>query len=65
MAQLNHMGPLEEGAKTGRRLGNCKKKPGEIPLKNYGQGLALKKRTINHNCSGKGKRLKAHNIKEI
>ena len=65
MAQLNHMGPLEKGPKTGRKLGSCQKKNNEVPLKAFGQGMALKKRTSNIQCSGKGKRLKAHNIKEI
>ena len=59
MAHLNHKGPEEKGPKTGRKLGLCKKQPGETTDFELGQGMGLKRRKA---CPqpGKGLRLKAH-----
>ena len=58
MAHLNHRGPEEKGPKTGRKLGLCKKKPGETTDYKMGQGMGLKRRS---SCQdpGRGLRLRA------
>lgn len=57
MPKLNHTGPINEGPKTGRKLGSCCKTGDEQNNTNE-LGIGLKKRWHSGGGVGKGKRLK-------
>ena len=59
MPHLNHTGPEGKGPKTGRKLGDCKKKPGEESKYELGTGMG--KRRKNPSGKGLGKRLRSGN----
>lgn len=57
MAKMNGTGPEGKGTKTGRGLGDCKKKMTEEELNKLGKGLG--RRNKSGGGTGKGKRLKS------
>ena len=61
MAHLDHRGPENNGPKTGRKLGLCKKRPDEKIEYKLGQGMG-KMRRNKPGCIGKGKRFNATDI---
>lgn len=62
MPQLNHTGPEGFGAKTGRKLGNCKKNDSDLLLVGeIGQGMG--KHFHHTDAIGKGKRINYYKIK--
>ncbi len=56
MPRLNGTGPEGKGAKTGRGLGKCEKKPFRELLEKLGRGLGLRRKS--GGGTGQGKRLK-------
>jgi hypothetical protein len=61
MPHLNHKGPEEAGPKTGRRLGECRKK--ENDKDSVGEvGKGMGKRRHSGGGVGKGKRIKYNTI---
>lgn len=58
MPRLNHTGPEGEGAKTGRKLGVCRKTDAEkSQMGELGKGMGKRHKSPNEKGSGKGKRL--------
>ncbi|MDA3930232.1 MAG: DUF5320 family protein [Prolixibacteraceae bacterium] len=60
MSRLNHKGPENEGAKTGRKLGKCKKVQGEETDFQFGQGMGMKRRV----GGGEGQAKRLHTYDE-
>jgi hypothetical protein len=62
MAHLNHMGPEEKGPKTGRKLGLCKKRPGETSDFEPGLGMGKKRYDEGFHHRGRGRRIQANKV---
>ena len=58
MPKLNHQGPEGHGAKTGRKLGNCRKSESESTLIGVlGKGLGKQRHSPFDTGAGMGKRI--------
>jgi hypothetical protein len=62
MAHLNHKGPEEKGPKTGRKLGLCKKLPGETSDFEPGRGMGKNRHTESIRHNRKGRRMQANKV---
>jgi len=57
MPKMNGSGPEGKGPKTGRGLGNCKKKSSKEEINKLGKGLGMRRKS--GGGTGKGKRLRS------
>ena len=58
MPKLDHTGPEGQGPRSGRNLGKCSKKDGDIPSGKLGEGMGKRRKG---DCGeGKGKRLRSN-----